>query len=66
MAKYIEIIGGRQGVNKIIDSQYHGDFSISSIISCLIYLPCINNKDDDDDDDDDDDGDDDDGLGISS
>ena len=43
------------------NDQYHSDFSISSIISCLIYLPCINNKDDDDDDDDDDDG-----LGISS
>ena len=40
---------------QVIDSQYHSDFSISSITSCLMYLLCINNKDDDDD-----------GLGISS
>ena len=49
-----------RGNRNLGNDQYHSDFSISSIISCLIYLPLINNKDDDDDDDGDD------GLGISS
>ena len=48
-----------RGNRNLGNDQYHSDFSISSIISCLIYLPRINNKDDDDDDGDD-------GLGISS
>ena len=50
MEMYSKVSGGSEPLKK--DSLYHSYFS-SSIISCLMYLPCINNKDYDGDDNDD-------------